>query len=221
MAATAAVLNLLSAGDHVVVTDDLYGGTYRLFSHVLTRYGLEFTYVDMSDLAAVRERDPAEHQTASGSKRRPIRCSSSIDIARDRAPLVGALGDAAARGRRQHVRNALLSAAARAWRRRGRPLDDEVHRRPQRRRRRRRHHERPRARTTRIKFHQNAVGGVPGPHDAWLTMRGAKTLAIRMREHARNAQPVAEFLAVARGRRPRVLSGAAVAPATRAGASGK
>jgi cystathionine beta-lyase/cystathionine gamma-synthase len=46
-----------------------------------------------------------------------------------------------------------------------------------------------------IKFHQNAVGGVPGPFDAWLTMRGAKTLAVRMREHARNAQIVAEFLA--------------------------
>ncbi|MGH8163743.1 MAG: trans-sulfuration enzyme family protein, partial [Rhodanobacteraceae bacterium] len=45
-----------------------------------------------------------------------------------------------------------------------------------------------------IKFHQNAVGGVPSPNDAWLTMRGAKTLAIRMREHARNAQAVAEFL---------------------------
>jgi cystathionine gamma-lyase len=45
-----------------------------------------------------------------------------------------------------------------------------------------------------IKFHQNAVGGVPGPHDAWLTMRGAKTLAVRMREHARNAQEIAEFL---------------------------
>jgi cystathionine beta-lyase/cystathionine gamma-synthase len=45
-----------------------------------------------------------------------------------------------------------------------------------------------------IKFHQNAVGGVPGPHDAWLTMRGAKTLALRMREHAKNAQAVAEFL---------------------------
>jgi cystathionine gamma-lyase len=45
-----------------------------------------------------------------------------------------------------------------------------------------------------IKFHQNSAGGVPGPQDAWLTMRGAKTLAVRMREHARNAQAVAEFL---------------------------
>jgi cystathionine beta-lyase/cystathionine gamma-synthase len=45
-----------------------------------------------------------------------------------------------------------------------------------------------------IKFHQNAVGGVPGPMDAWLTMRGAKTLAIRMREHESNARAVAAFL---------------------------
>jgi cystathionine beta-lyase/cystathionine gamma-synthase len=54
MAATAATLNLLSSGDHVVVGDDLYGGTYRLFSLVLARYGLDFTYVDMTDLNAVR-----------------------------------------------------------------------------------------------------------------------------------------------------------------------
>ena len=67
-----------------------------------------------------------------------------------------------------------------------------------------------------IKFHQNAVGGVPGPHDAWLTMRGAKTLAVRMREHARNAQAVAEFLAGARRRRARLLSRLAVASAARA-----
>jgi len=45
-----------------------------------------------------------------------------------------------------------------------------------------------------IKFHQNAVGGVPGPIDAWLTLRGAKTLALRMREHQRNALAVAQFL---------------------------
>src|SRR5271154_5311202 len=54
MAATAAILNSLAAGDHAIVTDDLYGGTYRLFSRVLTRYGVEFTYVDMSDVDVVR-----------------------------------------------------------------------------------------------------------------------------------------------------------------------
>src|SRR5450432_1926219 len=53
MAATAAVLNVVSAGDHVVVCDDLYGGTYRLFTKVLARYGLTFSFVDMSDHLAV------------------------------------------------------------------------------------------------------------------------------------------------------------------------
>jgi cystathionine beta-lyase/cystathionine gamma-synthase len=54
MAATSAVLNLLSAGDHVVVGDDLYGGTYRLFSKVLSRYGIAFSFVDMADPEATR-----------------------------------------------------------------------------------------------------------------------------------------------------------------------
>src|SRR5690348_4339267 len=53
MAATSAVVNLLSAGDHAVVTDDLYGGTFRLFDKVFARYGLSFTYVDASDVRAV------------------------------------------------------------------------------------------------------------------------------------------------------------------------
>src|SRR5438128_12004471 len=51
LAATSTVLNLLSSGDHVVVAEDLYGGSYRLFSRVYARYGLEFTYVDARDAA--------------------------------------------------------------------------------------------------------------------------------------------------------------------------
>src|SRR5690606_5220663 len=54
MAATGAVMTLLQSGDHVVVTDNTYGGTYRLFEQVLRRYQLDFTYVDTSDLDAVR-----------------------------------------------------------------------------------------------------------------------------------------------------------------------
>src|SRR6516225_4077802 len=53
MAATSVCLNLLSAGDHVVVNDDLYGGTFRLFDKVFARYGLTFTYVDATDPARV------------------------------------------------------------------------------------------------------------------------------------------------------------------------
>src|SRR5678816_1863973 len=53
MAATGAVMTLLQAGDHVIVTDNTYGGTYRLFERVLRKYQLDFTYVDTSDLQAI------------------------------------------------------------------------------------------------------------------------------------------------------------------------
>ncbi|HEY9181361.1 MAG TPA: cystathionine gamma-synthase [Candidatus Baltobacteraceae bacterium] len=188
MAASAAVLNLLSAGDHVVVTDDLYGGTYRLFSRVLARYGLEFTYVDMADIDAVRAAvKPNTKMFWIETPTNPL--LKLIDIR--------AICSLRKRGGIVVVDNTFASPYFQQ------PLalgaDIVVHS------------------TTKyigghsdvvggiavtsnkeyhevVKFHQNAVGGVPGPHDAWLTMRGAKTLAIRMREHAKNAQAVAEFL---------------------------
>jgi cystathionine beta-lyase/cystathionine gamma-synthase len=188
MAATSAVLNLLSSGDHVVVTDDLYGGTYRLFSKVLERYGLQFTYVDMADLDAVRAAiKPNTKMFWIETPTNPL--LKLIDI---RAIVSMRKG-----GQIVVVDNTFASPYFQQ------PLslgaDIVVHS------------------TTKyigghsdviggvaitnnkdfydvIKFHQNAVGGVPGPHDAWLTMRGAKTLALRMREHAKNAQAVAEFL---------------------------
>jgi cystathionine gamma-synthase/cystathionine gamma-lyase len=188
MAATSAVLNLLSAGDHAVVTDDLYGGTYRLFSRVLSRYGLEFTYVDMADLDAVREAvKPNTKMFWVETPTNPL--LKLIDIR--------AISSLRTSGQIVVVDNTFASPYFQQ------PLslgaDIVVHS------------------TTKyigghsdvvggaaltsnkdyydvIKFHQNAVGGVPGPSDAWLTMRGAKTLAIRMREHAKNAQAVAEFL---------------------------
>lgn len=189
MAATSAVLSLLSAGAHVVVSDDLYGGTYRLFTRVLERYGLAFSYVDMSDLAAVRAASRPETKLFwVETPTNPL--LKIVDIA-----AIAALRKA---GQIVVVDNTFATPYFQQ------PLalgaDIVVHS------------------TTKyinghsdvvggiaitneselydaIKFYQNAAGGVPGPHDAWLTMRGAKTLSIRMREHARNAQAVAEFLA--------------------------
>jgi cystathionine beta-lyase/cystathionine gamma-synthase len=188
MAATSAVMNLLSAGDHVVVTDDLYGGTYRLFAKVLIRYGLEFTFVDMTNLAAVRA---------------AIRPSTKMFwIETPTNPLLKLIDIAAIAGLRRTgqvvaVDNTFATPFLQS------PLalgaDIVVHS------------------TTKyigghsdvvggativnddglaetIKFHQNAVGGVPGPFDAFLTLRGAKTLALRMKEHERNAHAVATFL---------------------------
>lgn len=188
MAATSAVLNCLSAGDHAVVTDDLYGGTYRLFSKVLTRYGISFSYVDMTDLAAVRAAIvPATKLFWLETPTNPM--MKLIDIA--------AVSALAAPGQIVVVDNTFASPYFQSPLALGAhivvhsttkyigghsdviggvaltndaSLDDS------------------------LKFHQNAVGGVPGPLDAWLTLRGAKTLALRMREHERNALGIARFL---------------------------
>ena len=157
MAATAAVLNLLSAGDHAVVTDDLYGGTYRLFSRVLARYGLEFTYVDMTDLDAVRAAiRPNTKLFWIETPTNPL--LKLVDI---KARLRACASRGPDRRRRQHVCDAVFSAAARARRRRRRALDDEIHRRPQRRRRRRRDHQRPRLARRRSSFIKTPSAAFP------------------------------------------------------------
>ena len=188
MAATAAIMSTLSPGDHVVATDDMYGGTYRLFARVLERNGLQFTYVDMADLNAVRAvLQPNTKMLWLETPTNPL--LKLIDIA-----AVSALKPA---GATVVVDNTFASPFFQQ------PLslgaDAVVHS------------------TTKyigghsdvvggavltsdkalydaVKFYQNAAGGVPGPHDAWLTMRGAKTLALRMERHAQNAQAIAEFL---------------------------
>ncbi|MGB6985018.1 MAG: cystathionine gamma-synthase [Candidatus Aquilonibacter sp.] len=188
MAATAAVLNLLSAGDHAVVTDDLYGGTYRLFTRVLERYGLTFTYVDMSDIDAVRAAIRPNTKlfwietptnpllklidiAAVVSLRKPgqvVAVDNTFATPYFQQPL--ALGaDVVVHSTTKYIsgHSDVVGGVAIT-------NDDAI--------------------ADVIKFHQNAVGGVPSPHDAWLTMRGAKTLALRMRQHEHNAQAVAEFL---------------------------
>jgi cystathionine beta-lyase/cystathionine gamma-synthase len=189
IAATSAVMNLLSAGDHVVVGDDLYGGTYRLFDKVYARYGIRFTYVDMADLAATRAAlEPATKliwaetptnpllklvDIAALAALRPAGCLLAVDNTFAspyfQSPL--ALGaDIVVHSTTKYIgghSDAVGGAAV--------TNDDAI--------------------AQSLAFHQNAVGGVPGPFDAWLTMRGAKTLALRMREHERNAIAVASYLA--------------------------
>jgi cystathionine gamma-synthase/cystathionine gamma-lyase len=188
MAATSAVINLLSAGDHVVVGDDLYGGTYRLFERIFARYGLTFTYVDMRDLEAVAAAVQPNTRlfwietpsnpllnivdiAAVASLRRPdqiVAVDNTFATPYFQQPL--ALGAQIA----VHSTTKYIGGHSDVVGGVAITDDHELY--------------------ERIKFAQNAAGGVPGPHDAWLTMRGAKTLAVRMREHARNAQTVAEFL---------------------------
>ena len=189
MAAEATVMQLLKPGDHTLAVDDLYGGSYRLFRRVLEPMGLTFSFVDGSDLAAVEK--------AMTGRTRMVWIESPTN------PLLK-LVDINAVSKLAHARQALLvvdNTFMSPYFQRPLSLgaDIVVH-----------------SATKylgghsdviggtlvvnrddlfeRLAFLQNAVGGVPGPMDAWLVLRGLKTLAIRMREHDRNARLVAAFL---------------------------
>lgn len=188
MAATSAVLGMLSAGDHVVVTDDLYGGTYRLFSRVLERYGLQFSYVDMTNADLVRSAiRPNTKMLWLETPTNPLLKLIDIRGVCDIAPggVIVAVDNTFATpyfqlplalganivvysttkyigGHSDVIGGAVLT-------------NDREH-------------------SDAIRFIQNAAGAVPSPMDAYLTLRGAKTLALRMRAHAANAQRIAEFL---------------------------
>jgi cystathionine gamma-lyase len=190
IAATSAVLNLLSAGDHVVASDDMYGGTYRLFSRVYARYGIEFSYVDLSNPDALC---PALRpntrlvwiETPTNPLLKLIDISAVAQFCHGERPVIVAVDNTFATPYFQHPlalgadvivhsttkyiggHSDVIGGVAMT-------NDDGIY--------------------DTIKFHQNSVGGVPGAFDAWLTMRGAKTLALRMREHERNAMRIAAFL---------------------------
>ncbi|HZU14391.1 MAG TPA: cystathionine gamma-synthase [Chloroflexota bacterium] len=189
MAAEATVMNLLNAGDHVIAGDDLYGGTYRLFSNVLTRYCLEFDYVDMSDPAAVEAAiRPTTRMLWVETPTNPLLKIVDIRQVADIAHQHGArlvvdntfatpyfqqpltLGaDIVVHSATKYLggHSDLVMGAA--------VTSDEKT-------------------AQSLAFHQNAVGGIPGPFDSWLLLRGLKTLALRMKTHASNAMAVASFL---------------------------
>jgi cystathionine beta-lyase/cystathionine gamma-synthase len=189
LAAESAILSLLSAGDHMVSCDDLYGGTYRLFERILRRYNVTTSYVTARNIA--------DYEKAIGPNTKLIWLETPTN------PLLS-LVDIRAVAEIAHRHNLLLvvdnTFSSPYFQR---PLDlgadIVVHS------------------TTKyinghsdviggalvvndkdlyenLKFHQNAAGAVPGPFDTWLTMRGIKTLAVRMRQHEANAQAVAKFL---------------------------
>ena len=189
MAAETAILSLLSAGDHVVSCDDTYGGTYRIFERVMRRYGVEASYVAARNLA--------DYEKAIRPNTKMIWLETPTN------PLLGLI-DIQKVAAMAHARKLLVvvdNTFASPYFQQPLKLgaDIVVHS------------------TTKyinghsdviggalvtsneeayqsIKFYQNAAGGVPGPFDTWLTLRGIKTLAVRMRQHEKNALEVAHFL---------------------------
>lgn len=190
LAAETAVLLLLSAGDHVIGGDDCYGGTYRLFTKVFARHGISFDFVDT--------RDPEEVAEAIRPETRLVWIETPTNPLLKLADIARIAELARARGVLTLVDNTFASPYLQ------RPLElgadivlysttkymgghsdvvggalvvnnAELY--------------------ERLKFLQNAAGGVPGPFDSWLVLRGLKTLALRMRAHSENGLAVARFLA--------------------------
>jgi cystathionine beta-lyase/cystathionine gamma-synthase len=188
MAAIDTVMRLLNPGDHTIVGNDVYGGTFRLFDKILSRYGLEFSYVDASNiddvLAAIRPNTKMiwlETPTNPTLKLADIAAISKIKpdgawVAVDNTfaspylqqPLM--LGaDIVVHSTTKYLggHSDVVGGAV--------VLNDE-------------------AVYQQLKFLQNAIGAVPGPQDVWLTMRGIKTLHLRMDRHSENALQIARFL---------------------------
>jgi cystathionine beta-lyase/cystathionine gamma-synthase len=191
MAATDTVLRLLHPGDHVLAGDDVYGGTYRLFEKVLADYGLCFSYVDMSQPEKVRAAlRPDTRLVWLETPTNPLMKIADLaelstiikDVRKD--SLIAVDNTFASPYLQQPLRLGADLVIHSATKYLGGHSDVVggvvVTTDP--------------AAYERLKFLQNAVGAVPGPMDAWLTLRGIKTLAIRMERHSDNAMQVAQAL---------------------------
>lgn len=189
MAAITAVMMLFNSGDHVILTDDVYGGTYRIMTKVLNRLGIDSTFVDTSNLdnieGEIRENTKAiyiESPTNPLLKITDIKGASEIAKKHNLLTIVDntfstpywqtpiALGaDIVLHSATKYIGGhsdvvaglAVVNSAK---------LGEELH------------------------FVQNSTGGVLGPQDSWLLIRGIRTLGVRMEEHEENTKKIVEFL---------------------------
>ena len=189
LAATAAVFNLLKPGSHIVVGDDIYGGTYRLLESIYKRSGLKITYADVDDMDSFEKAINKDTkliwvETPTNPLLKIIDLEKLSETAK-RKNIILAVDNTFASpyfqkpltlgadivvhsttkyisGHSDIIGGAVITSSKKLY-------DD-------------------------LKFYQNAVGAVPGPWDCWLVIRGIKTLAVRMREHEKNALYLAKYL---------------------------
>ncbi|MFN8220795.1 MAG: aminotransferase class I/II-fold pyridoxal phosphate-dependent enzyme, partial [Fimbriimonadales bacterium] len=189
MAAIDAVLNTLPAGSHIVASDDLYGGTRRLFTRLAVHRGLEFSFVPMQDLDAVKAAIlPSTRlvwiETPTNPLLKLVDIEAVVQIARshnlktavDNTFMSPVFQNPAALGADivMHSMTKYLNGHSDVVMGALMLNDDDLY--------------------AQLKFIQNSIGAVPGPFDCWLTLRGIKTLALRMERHAANAMRLATWL---------------------------
>ena len=190
MGAITTILTLLKKGDHAVVSDDCYGGVYRIFTRIVSNYGVESTFVDMTDLIAVEDAvRPETKMIWTETPTNPLMkvvdlkelaviakahnaisvCDNTFASPYLQQPLTLGIDLAAHSVTKYLGGHADILGGAVVTRR------NDLH--------------------ERLKFAQNALGAVPSPFDCWLALRGVKTLAVRMERHCDNAEALAKFLA--------------------------
>ena len=189
MAAISAVISALSSGDHVLSGDDLYGGTYRVFTKVFERFGILFDFVDTTNSEEVLKKitpktkllwletptnpllnitDISEVAKIAHAKNVPVAVDNTFATPYLQEPLsLGAdlvvHSSTKYIGGHSDVVGGAVITSDKSW-------------------------------YERLKFIQNSVGAVPGPMDSFLLLRGTKTLALRMERHCENALQIARFL---------------------------
>ncbi len=188
-AATTAVLLMLKSGDHVLAGDDLYGGTFRIFDKVMKQFGLDASFIDMSDAAAVRSAlrpntklvwletpsnpmlkifDIAKICEVARAAGIPVIVDNTFATPMLQRPLdLGA--DMVVHSATKYL-NGHSDVVAGAVVTRDDTLGERLH------------------------FIQKAVGGVPSPFDCYMVLRGLKTLGVRMRQHVASASKLADWL---------------------------
>lgn len=189
LAATHALMSLVKAGDHIVISNNVYGGTYRLYELNMKNYGLDFSWVDTTDLknveAAIRENtkmiyvetptNPMLNITDLQAIAKIAKKNNLISVCDNtfmspyfQNPLTFGIDIVLhsttkyLNGHSDIIGGMLITS------------DEKIH--------------------ERIRYIQNAAGGVPSPFDCWLVLRSTKTLAVRMKQHESNAIEFAKFL---------------------------
>lgn len=184
-----AVFSIFKTGDHLILGNDVYGGTFRLMDKVMSNFGLEYDLVDLTDIDALKDKIKAStkaiyFETPSNPLMTVLDIQKLADIAKENSLLTIVDNTFATPyfqrplslgadivlhsgtkylGGHSDVVSGLVTTDK-----------EEL--------------------AERIAFMQNSIGGVLGPQDSWLVQRGIKTLALRMEAHAKNAQKIAEFL---------------------------
>ena len=190
MGCLTSIMMLFRSGDHIIVGENVYGGTYRLFDKLLQQFGLTFTYVDTRDPQRIADAvTPQTRALMLETPTNPLMRLTDLAAAADIAKRAGALTIVDNTFATPIFQRPLELGADIVWHSSTKYLnghsdmiggiavtsDEEL--------------------APRLQFILNAAGAVPGPFDSWLCLRGTKTLAIRMKAHDSNGRQIGHWLA--------------------------